>query len=156
MPPAMHQPCTAASVGFEIECSLAKVLPKVPIIWTSATVSQTRSLGASALACASVDQSSPKPAQNALPSAPSRTTFTASIGVGRFERRVELIAQFDGDGVVLVGPAEHESPNSALVLDADGGHDISSGGAKFCSQRRRSTPLLALRSDRAQACEDVD
>ncbi len=39
MPPAMHQPCTAANVGLEIEWSLAKVLPNRPIICTSATLS---------------------------------------------------------------------------------------------------------------------
>ena len=76
VPPAMHQPWTAATVGFEISWSLAKVLPKVPIIWTSATVSQTRS-PASLRPGRAVDQSRPKPAQNAGPSALSNTTRTS-------------------------------------------------------------------------------
>ena len=77
MPPAMHHPCTAASVGFEIEWSLAKVLPNVPIIRTSATVSHTRPRAASSPACDTVDQSSPNPAQKALPSARTSTTRTS-------------------------------------------------------------------------------
>ena len=58
VPPAMHQPCTAAIVGFEIVCSFAHVAAYRPIICTSATESHTRVLAASASACPAVAQSS--------------------------------------------------------------------------------------------------
>ena len=131
VPPAMHQPCTDASVGFEIACSLANVLPNVPIICTSATVSQTRPPAASAVAWSSVDQSSPNPAQNALPSAREQHDLDGLVAVGLVERRAELIAKLDRDRVVLVGAAQHEAPYGVLVLDADGSHHISSGRASL-------------------------
>src|ERR687894_420548 len=73
VPPATHHPCTAASVGLEISCSRAKARPKVEIIRTSATVSHTGPSDRSP----TVDQSRPKPAQNAGPSAGGRTALTA-------------------------------------------------------------------------------
>jgi hypothetical protein len=62
----------------EVEWSLANVLPNRPIIRTSATLSHTRPRAPSFDAWDTVDQSSPNPAQKALPSARRRTTRTSS------------------------------------------------------------------------------
>src|SRR5947207_1649208 len=75
VPPAMHQPATAAIVGLAESCSLAHVAANVPMTCWSAALSQARALAA-ARACASVAQSSPYPAQNAFPSASRRITRT--------------------------------------------------------------------------------
>ena len=59
MPPAMHQPCTAAMVGFDAYQSFMYVSTKRPIMRMSATESHTRSVRSDAAACAAVDQSRP-------------------------------------------------------------------------------------------------
>ena len=44
------------------------------------------------------------------------------IAVRVVERRDEVVAQLRGDGVVLVGTAQHEVPDRAVVLDSDRRH----------------------------------
>ena len=58
VPPPMHQPCTAATVGLRQYQSFMYTSTKLPIPAMSCTVSHTRPESRSA-ACASVDQSSP-------------------------------------------------------------------------------------------------
>ncbi len=41
------------------------------------------------------------------------------VGVRRIQGGPELVAQLDGDGVHLVGAAEHEVPHRPVVFDAD-------------------------------------
>ena len=93
MPPAMHHPCTAASVGFEIEWSLAKVLPNVPIIRTSATVSHTRPRAPSWLGLRHRRPVEPEPGAERLALGADEHDPHVVVGVGGVERGVELVAQ---------------------------------------------------------------
>ena len=70
-------------------------------------------------ACATVDQSSPKPAQNAPPSPRSSTTRTSWSASASSTAAASSSRSFACDGVHLVGPAQHQVPHSAVVLDPD-------------------------------------
>ena len=59
VPPAMHQPDTAATVGLLESWSLAHVAANEPMTCWSAALSHTRSARSASRAWADVDQSSP-------------------------------------------------------------------------------------------------
>ena len=120
VPPAMHQPETAATVGFDESCSLAHVVGEGPDdVLVGGAV--PRPLGPGVVAC--LRRRRPiEPVAGA-----ERRSFGVeqdhadrAVALGGVEGVAELVAQLRRDRVVLGGSAQRQPAHRSVVADADG------------------------------------
>ena len=119
VPPAMHQPCTAATVGLVESWSLAHVAANGPMTCWSAALSHTRSARSAVAGLGRGRPVEPVAGAERRALGVEQDHPDVAVALGVVERVAQLVAQLGRDRVVRVGAAQRQPPHRALVAHSD-------------------------------------